>query len=184
MDFNSSSPYPEGVISFLDTDLYKLTMQCAVFKYFKDVPVTYGFTNRTPEKQLSRAAYRWLEAQITSASYHTYMHCHFASELTRTVLTRAWEHLPPPRRAALPPAALQLSHARLPRVPTGLPSAPSRTGQNQLHSNRRRRRGRYRSRRRQARNQGNMGRHHPLRDPHPGPHLRSLLQVHGQRLEL
>ncbi|KKY29682.1 putative nicotinate phosphoribosyltransferase-like protein [Diaporthe ampelina] len=65
MDFNSSSPYPEGVISFLDTDLYKLTMQCAVFKYFKDVPVTYGFTNRTPEKKLSRAAYRWLEAQIT-----------------------------------------------------------------------------------------------------------------------
>lgn len=71
MDFNSSSPYPEGVISFLDTDLYKLTMQCAVFKYFKDVPVTYGFTNRTPEKKLSRAAYRWLEAQITSLSCHT-----------------------------------------------------------------------------------------------------------------
>lgn len=70
MDFNSSSPYPEGVISFLDTDLYKLTMQCAVFKYFKDVPVTYGFTNRTPEKKLSRAAYRWLEAQITSLSCH------------------------------------------------------------------------------------------------------------------
>lgn len=72
MDFNSSSPYPEGVISFLDTDLYKLTMQCAVFKYFKDVPVTYGFTNRTPEKKLSRAAYRWLEAQITSLSTHAY----------------------------------------------------------------------------------------------------------------
>ena len=66
MAFNSSSPYPEGVISFLDTDLYKLTMQCAVFKYFKDVPVAYAFTNRTPEKKLSRAAYRWLEEQITS----------------------------------------------------------------------------------------------------------------------
>lgn len=65
MDFNSSSPYPEGVISFLDTDLYKLTMQCAVFKYFKDVPVTYAFTNRTPEKKLSRAAYHWLQEQIT-----------------------------------------------------------------------------------------------------------------------
>ncbi|KAK7744123.1 nicotinate phosphoribosyltransferase [Cytospora paraplurivora] len=65
MAFNSSSPYPEGVISFLDTDLYKLTMQCAVFKYFKDVPVSYAFTNRTPEKKLSRTAYRWLEEQIT-----------------------------------------------------------------------------------------------------------------------
>ncbi|TQV96410.1 nicotinate phosphoribosyltransferase [Cordyceps javanica] len=65
MDFNSSSPFPEGVISFLDTDLYKLTMQCAVFKYFKDVPVTYAFTNRTPDKRLSRAGYRWLQEQIT-----------------------------------------------------------------------------------------------------------------------
>ncbi|KAL6859872.1 nicotinate phosphoribosyltransferase [Amphichorda felina] len=64
MDFNSSSPFPEGVISFLDTDLYKLTMQCAVFKCFKDVPVTYAFTNRTPDKKLSRAAFRWLEDQI------------------------------------------------------------------------------------------------------------------------
>ncbi|TDZ13364.1 Nicotinate phosphoribosyltransferase [Colletotrichum spinosum] len=64
MDFNSSSPFPEGVISFLDTDLYKLTMQCAVFKYFKDVPVTYAFTNRTPEKKLSRAGFKWLQDQI------------------------------------------------------------------------------------------------------------------------
>ncbi|KAK0631778.1 Quinolinate phosphoribosyl transferase [Immersiella caudata] len=64
MDFNSSSPYPEGVISFLDTDLYKLTMQCAVLKYYKDVPVTYSFTNRTPEKKLSRKAFAWLEQQI------------------------------------------------------------------------------------------------------------------------
>ncbi|KAF9876759.1 nicotinate phosphoribosyltransferase [Colletotrichum karsti] len=64
MDFNSSSPFPEGVISFLDTDLYKLTMQCAVFKFFKDVPVTYAFTNRTPEKKLSRAAFNWLQEQI------------------------------------------------------------------------------------------------------------------------
>lgn len=27
---------PEGVFSMLDTDLYKLTMQCAVLKYFSD----------------------------------------------------------------------------------------------------------------------------------------------------
>ncbi|CAK7228999.1 nicotinate phosphoribosyltransferase [Sporothrix bragantina] len=64
MDFNSSSPYPEGVISFLDTDLYKLTMQCAVLKWYKDVPVTYSFTNRTPEKKLSRTAYQWLSDQV------------------------------------------------------------------------------------------------------------------------
>jgi nicotinate phosphoribosyltransferase len=66
MDFNGSSPFPEGVISFLDTDLYKLTMQCAVLKYFPDVPVTYAFKNRTPEKKLSRAAFHWLQIQINS----------------------------------------------------------------------------------------------------------------------
>lgn len=68
MDFNSSSPYPDGVISFLDTDLYKLTMQCAVYQYFRDVSVTYAFTNRTPDKKLSRTAYKWLDEQITSTS--------------------------------------------------------------------------------------------------------------------
>ncbi|KAI0023781.1 nicotinate phosphoribosyltransferase [Xylariomycetidae sp. FL0641] len=62
MDFDS--PFPEGVISFLDTDLYKLTMQCAVFKHYKNVPVTYAFTNRTPEKKFSRKAFSWLCEQI------------------------------------------------------------------------------------------------------------------------
>lgn len=66
MVFNSGSPYPEGVISFLDTDLYKLTMQCAVLKYFPKVEVTYAFKNRTPEKKLSREAFRWLQAQVNS----------------------------------------------------------------------------------------------------------------------
>jgi nicotinate phosphoribosyltransferase len=66
MDFNGSSPFPEGVISFLDTDLYKLTMQCAVLKYFPKVQVTYAFKNRTPEKKLSRAAFKWLQIQINS----------------------------------------------------------------------------------------------------------------------
>ncbi|CAI4218736.1 unnamed protein product [Parascedosporium putredinis] len=39
-------------------------MQCAVMKYFKDVPVTYSFTNRTHEKKLSREAFEWLEKQV------------------------------------------------------------------------------------------------------------------------
>ncbi|KAK6214131.1 nicotinate phosphoribosyltransferase [Pestalotiopsis sp. IQ-011] len=65
MEFDWSTPFPEGVISFLDTDLYKLTMQCAVFKYYSDVPVTYAFTNRTPEKKLSRKAFKWLDLQIS-----------------------------------------------------------------------------------------------------------------------
>lgn len=64
MDLNSGSPYPEGVISFLDTDLYKLTMQCAVLKHFSTATVTYAFSNRTPDKRLSRAAYQWLADQI------------------------------------------------------------------------------------------------------------------------
>ncbi|KAF1982497.1 nicotinate phosphoribosyltransferase [Aulographum hederae CBS 113979] len=55
---------PEGIFSLLDTDLYKLTMQCCVLKYFPDTRVTYRFTNRTPDMRLSRAAVQWLQAQI------------------------------------------------------------------------------------------------------------------------
>ncbi|KAI8626706.1 nicotinate phosphoribosyltransferase [Xylariaceae sp. FL1651] len=64
MDFNWSSEYPEGVLSFLDTDLYKLTMQNAVFQHYPDVHVTYAFTNRTPEMKFSREAFSWLRNQI------------------------------------------------------------------------------------------------------------------------
>lgn len=59
---------PEGITSLLDTDLYKLTMQCCVLKFFPDVAVTYSFTNRTPDKKLSRAAFKWLQAQVDSMS--------------------------------------------------------------------------------------------------------------------
>ncbi|KAF2109605.1 nicotinate phosphoribosyltransferase [Lophiotrema nucula] len=61
---DGTSVLPEGIFSLLDTDLYKLTMQCVILKFFPDVPVTYSFTNRTPDKKLSRAAFRWLEAQV------------------------------------------------------------------------------------------------------------------------
>ncbi|KAI1819771.1 nicotinate phosphoribosyltransferase [Xylaria intraflava] len=64
MDFNWSSEYPEGVLSFLDTDLYKLTMQNAILQHYPDVYVTYSFTNRTPEKKFSRKAFGWLCDQI------------------------------------------------------------------------------------------------------------------------
>lgn len=57
-------PAPEGIFSILDTDLYKLTMQCAVHKYFSDVKVSYKFTNRTPHMKLNRAAFNWLQKQV------------------------------------------------------------------------------------------------------------------------
>ncbi|KAJ5225049.1 Nicotinate phosphoribosyltransferase [Penicillium chermesinum] len=62
------APLPEGIFSLLDTDLYKLTMQCAIYKYFSDVHVTYSFTNRTPDMKLQRGAYKWLLKQIEALS--------------------------------------------------------------------------------------------------------------------
>ncbi|EEP77513.1 nicotinate phosphoribosyltransferase [Uncinocarpus reesii 1704] len=57
-------PLPEGIFSLLDTDLYKLTMQCAILKYFPSAEVTYAYTNRTKHMKFTREAYRWLKAQI------------------------------------------------------------------------------------------------------------------------
>jgi nicotinate phosphoribosyltransferase len=55
---------PEGIFSLLDTDLYKLTMQCAVLKYFPEVNVKYKLTNRTPKMRLNRPAFQWLQEQV------------------------------------------------------------------------------------------------------------------------
>ncbi|KAI5809838.1 Quinolinate phosphoribosyl transferase [Peziza echinospora] len=55
----------EGVTSILDTDLYKLTMQCAVLHSgYGDVAVTYSFTNRTPQLKITRRGFEWLKRQI------------------------------------------------------------------------------------------------------------------------
>ncbi|KAF3186227.1 nicotinate phosphoribosyltransferase [Orbilia oligospora] len=55
---------PEGIFSLLDTDLYKLTMQCAVLQHYPDTDVTYHYTNRTPHLKLNRKAFEWIKIQI------------------------------------------------------------------------------------------------------------------------
>lgn len=41
-------------------------MQCIVHKYFPTTPVSYQFTNRTPEKRLTRSAFSWLQTQVAN----------------------------------------------------------------------------------------------------------------------
>lgn len=86
---SSNTSAPEGVFSFLDTDLYKLTMQCAVLKFFPSVDVEYAFTNRTPQMRLNQQAFDWLSAQVAKLanirlSYRELgflrKHCTFFSE--------------------------------------------------------------------------------------------------------
>jgi nicotinate phosphoribosyltransferase len=60
-----AEPQHEALMSILDNDLYKFTMQNAVFKHYKrDIPVVYQFTNREKELRLNAEAVQWLEKQI------------------------------------------------------------------------------------------------------------------------
>lgn len=55
----------EALMSLLDNDLYKFTMQHAVLKHYKrDIPVVYQFTNREKDLRLNAAAVQWLKKQI------------------------------------------------------------------------------------------------------------------------
>ena len=132
MDFNSSSPFPEGVISFLDTDLYKLTMQCAVFKFFKNIEVTYAFTNRTPDKRLSRAGFKWLDEQIRSECLES-----ISLFSLLTPRARARQYFAAQRRVPIPQDALPLPHARLPRVSEGVSTETARPGRRHVCPSRR-----------------------------------------------
>ncbi|CDK29477.1 unnamed protein product [Kuraishia capsulata CBS 1993] len=53
------------ITSFLDTDLYKITMQAAVLVNFPDIDVVYKYTNRTAAFGLNEAAVDWIKTQIS-----------------------------------------------------------------------------------------------------------------------
>lgn len=55
----------EAVItSFLDTDMYKLTMHAAACMHFPNAKVTYKYTNRSSQLSFNDAAISWLRNQI------------------------------------------------------------------------------------------------------------------------
>lgn len=56
------------ITSFLDTDLYKLTMQAAIHLNYPNTKAEFLLTNRTPTKKLNKAGYEWLVNQIQQLS--------------------------------------------------------------------------------------------------------------------
>ncbi|ORZ22521.1 nicotinate phosphoribosyltransferase [Absidia repens] len=53
-----------ALVSLLDNDLYKFTMQHAVLQHYKDAQVTYQFTNREKNLHLNAEAVDWLTKQV------------------------------------------------------------------------------------------------------------------------
>lgn len=56
-----SSP---AIVSFLDTDLYKLTMHAAVFSNFPEANVVYKYTNRSSQFLFNQDAINWIREQL------------------------------------------------------------------------------------------------------------------------
>ncbi|SCV03235.1 LAMI_0H06524g1_1 [Lachancea mirantina] len=56
------------ITSFLDTDMYKLTMHAAVYKNFPTAEVTYKYTNRSEDMKFNQEAIQWLKFQFQSLS--------------------------------------------------------------------------------------------------------------------
>ncbi|GMF00932.1 unnamed protein product [[Candida] boidinii] len=52
------------ITSFLDTDLYKITMHSAIHANFPNAECVFKYTNRTPKEQLTKEAIDWLKNQI------------------------------------------------------------------------------------------------------------------------
>lgn len=52
------------ITSFLDTDLYKITMQAAIHKNYPNTKCEFLLTNRTPDKKLNRKGFEWFCNQV------------------------------------------------------------------------------------------------------------------------
>ncbi|ORY31433.1 putative nicotinate phosphoribosyltransferase [Naematelia encephala] len=63
-----SSSDVEIPFSIIDTDLYKLSMQNAVLRFFPDARVSIKFTNRAPEMLFSRPAFDWIQEHVNRLS--------------------------------------------------------------------------------------------------------------------